>query len=90
MFHGRWPTGIVAVKVWLATSNTDTLASPPFETNTRLPSGWTVTPLLRMPAGTFADVLVTYAAPHFLKGSLVGVTARPRHRTRIPVMAVGS
>ena len=43
-----------------------------------------------MPAGTFADVLVTYAAPHFLKGSLVGVTARPRHRTRIPVTAVGS
>ena len=43
-----------------------------------------------MPAGTFADVLVTYAAPHFLKGSLVSVTARPRHRTRIPLMAVGS
>ena len=40
-----------------------------------------------MPAGTFADVRVTYGAPHFLKGEFVAVTARPRHRTRIPVMS---
>jgi tRNA-2-methylthio-N6-dimethylallyladenosine synthase len=37
--------------------------------------------------GTFADVLVTGASPHFLRGELVEVTARPRHRTRIPVHA---
>ena len=39
-------------------------------------------------AGTMADVLVTGAAPHHLSGELVAVTARPRHRTRIPVAAV--
>jgi tRNA-2-methylthio-N6-dimethylallyladenosine synthase len=37
--------------------------------------------------GTYADVLVTGAAPHFLRGDLVGVTAAARHRTRIPVSA---
>ena len=40
-----------------------------------------------LPAGTFADVRITSAAPHFLRGELVEVTARPRHRTRIPVTA---
>jgi tRNA-2-methylthio-N6-dimethylallyladenosine synthase len=35
--------------------------------------------------GTFAEVDVTDAAPHHLVGRLVRVTARPRHRTRIPV-----
>jgi len=35
--------------------------------------------------GTFALVRVTGAAPHHLSGELVEVTARPRHRTRIPV-----
>jgi tRNA-2-methylthio-N6-dimethylallyladenosine synthase len=37
--------------------------------------------------GTFALVAVTAAAPHHLAGDLVEVTARPRHRTRIPVTA---
>ncbi len=37
------------------------------------------------PVGTFCDVLVTDAAPHFLRGELVGVTSRPRHRQLIPV-----
>ena len=37
--------------------------------------------------GTVADVRVTGAAPHHLRGELVAVTARPRHRTRIPVAA---
>jgi tRNA-2-methylthio-N6-dimethylallyladenosine synthase len=41
-----------------------------------------------LPAGTFADVRITRAAPHFLAGDLVAVTARPRHKTRIPVVAV--
>jgi tRNA-2-methylthio-N6-dimethylallyladenosine synthase len=41
-----------------------------------------------LPAGTFADVHITRAAPHFLAGDLVAVTARPRHKTRIPVVAV--
>ncbi|HET7719832.1 MAG TPA: MiaB/RimO family radical SAM methylthiotransferase, partial [Acidimicrobiales bacterium] len=36
-------------------------------------------------AGTFADVLVTGSAAHYLRGELVEVTARPRHKTRIPV-----
>ena len=38
-------------------------------------------------AGTFAMVRVTGAAPHHLTGDLVEVTARPRHKTRIPVTA---
>ncbi|MBW3668007.1 MAG: tRNA (N6-isopentenyl adenosine(37)-C2)-methylthiotransferase MiaB [Actinobacteria bacterium] len=38
--------------------------------------------------GTFAEVRVTAAAPHHLTGELVAVTARPRHRTRIPVAVV--
>jgi tRNA-2-methylthio-N6-dimethylallyladenosine synthase len=40
-----------------------------------------------LPAGTWADVRVTRAAPHFLAGELLAVTARPTHRTRIPVVA---
>jgi tRNA-2-methylthio-N6-dimethylallyladenosine synthase len=36
-------------------------------------------------AGSFADVTITRGAPHHLTGTLVAVTARPRHRTRIPV-----
>ena len=39
-------------------------------------------------AGSFADVRVTGAAAHFLRGELVEVTARPRHKTRIPVAAL--
>ncbi|HET7489052.1 MAG TPA: tRNA (N6-isopentenyl adenosine(37)-C2)-methylthiotransferase MiaB [Acidimicrobiales bacterium] len=39
----------------------------------------------RLAPGTFAEVRVTGAAPHHLTGELVEVTARPRHRTRIPV-----
>jgi tRNA-2-methylthio-N6-dimethylallyladenosine synthase len=35
--------------------------------------------------GTFAEVKITAAAPHHLSGTLLEVTARPRHRTRIPV-----
>ena len=38
--------------------------------------------------GTFASVRVTAAAPHHLTGELLEVTARPRHRTRIPVAAL--
>jgi tRNA-2-methylthio-N6-dimethylallyladenosine synthase len=41
-----------------------------------------------LPAGTWADIRISKAAPHFLTGELVGVTARPAHRTRIPVVAV--
>ena len=40
-----------------------------------------------LPPGTFAEVRITGAAPHHLRGELVEVTARPRHRTRIPVAA---
>ncbi len=39
--------------------------------------------------GTRAEVRVTGAAPHHLSGELLSVTARPRHRTRIPVAAAG-
>jgi tRNA-2-methylthio-N6-dimethylallyladenosine synthase len=38
-------------------------------------------------AGSFSTVRVTGAAPHHLVGDLLEVTARPRHRTRIPVAA---
>ena len=41
----------------------------------------------QVPVGAFADVRVTAAAPHHLTGELVEVTARPRHKTRIPVAA---
>jgi tRNA-2-methylthio-N6-dimethylallyladenosine synthase len=41
----------------------------------------------RVAVGSYADVRVTGAAPHFLRGELVEVTAGPRHRTRIPVSA---
>ncbi len=41
-----------------------------------------------LPAGTSADVRITRAAPHFLAGELLAVTARPTHRTLIPVVAV--
>jgi tRNA-2-methylthio-N6-dimethylallyladenosine synthase len=37
------------------------------------------------PPGSYATVEVTGAAPHYLRGRLVEVIARPRHRTRIPV-----
>ena len=40
-----------------------------------------------LPAGSWADVRITRAAPHFLTGELLAVTARPTHRTRIPVVA---
>ena len=39
----------------------------------------------RIAAGSFADVVVSGAAPHHLRGDLVAVTAKPRHKTRIPV-----
>jgi tRNA-2-methylthio-N6-dimethylallyladenosine synthase len=39
-------------------------------------------------AGTFADVRITGAGAHHLRGEVVEVTASPRHRTRIPVVAV--
>jgi tRNA-2-methylthio-N6-dimethylallyladenosine synthase len=37
--------------------------------------------------GTFANVRITDAGPHHLLGELVEVTAAPRHRTRIAVLA---
>jgi tRNA-2-methylthio-N6-dimethylallyladenosine synthase len=40
-----------------------------------------------LPAGSWADARILRAAPHFLVGELVGVTSRPRHRTRIAVAA---
>jgi tRNA-2-methylthio-N6-dimethylallyladenosine synthase len=39
-------------------------------------------------AGTFATVRITDAASHHLRGELVEVTGRPRHRTRLVVTAV--
>ncbi len=38
-------------------------------------------------AGSLADVRITDAAAHYLRGELVEVTAGPRHKTRIPVTA---
>jgi hypothetical protein len=37
-------------------------------------------------AGGYATVRITGAAPHYLRGELVEVTARPRHRALIPLM----
>ena len=37
--------------------------------------------------GTFAEVRVLDAAMQYLTGELVEVTAKPRHRTRIPVVS---
>ena len=42
----------------------------------------------RVPTGAYATVRVTDAAPHHLRGELIEVTAPPRHRTRIPVVAI--
>jgi tRNA-2-methylthio-N6-dimethylallyladenosine synthase len=47
----------------------------------------------RLAPGTFAEVRVTRAAPHFLAGDLLQVTAHPArqkadHKTRIPVVAI--
>jgi len=39
------------------------------------------------PPGSFASVAITAAAPHYLRGELVGVTARPSRRRLIPVTA---
>jgi len=38
--------------------------------------------------GTYATATVTGAAPHHLVGRLEAVVARPRHRSRIPVVAL--
>jgi tRNA-2-methylthio-N6-dimethylallyladenosine synthase len=41
-----------------------------------------------LPPGTYALTRIVDAAPHHLRGELVEVTDRPRHKTRIPVVAV--
>jgi tRNA-2-methylthio-N6-dimethylallyladenosine synthase len=51
-------------------------------THFRAAPGTTIAP------GSYADVRVTGAAAHYLTGELVEVTARPRHKTRIPVAAL--
>ena len=38
-------------------------------------------------AGTYAEVVITGAGPHHLRGELVATTHAARHRTRIPVAA---
>jgi tRNA-2-methylthio-N6-dimethylallyladenosine synthase len=38
-------------------------------------------------SGSYARVEVTGAAPHHLMGELLGVTAEPLHKVRIPVAA---
>lgn len=39
-------------------------------------------------AGTVVLARITRAAPHFLAGEMVELVTRPRHRTRIPVVAL--
>jgi hypothetical protein len=53
--QGNLPTAISRSLTPWSISITDTLASPPLETKTRLPSGCTVMPLLRGPALIFAS-----------------------------------
>lgn len=38
-----------------------------------------------LPPGTFAEVEITTSATHYLRGTLVKIISRPRHRTLIPV-----
>jgi tRNA-2-methylthio-N6-dimethylallyladenosine synthase len=38
--------------------------------------------------GSYTEVRITGAAAHYLTGDLLAVTARPRHKTRIPVAAL--
>ncbi len=38
--------------------------------------------------GTFAEARIVDAGGHYLRGELLEITATPRHRTRIPVVAV--
>ena len=40
-----------------------------------------------LPAGTFVDARITSAAPHFLRAEFLSITAKPRHKVRIPVAA---
>jgi len=40
-----------------------------------------------LPAGSFASVRITGAAPHHLRGELLAVGDGPRHRKRLPVSA---
>jgi len=42
----------------------------------------------QVPTGSYAEVVVTGAAPHHLRGELVGLTKPARHKTRIAVAAV--
>ncbi|HEY8081193.1 MAG TPA: MiaB/RimO family radical SAM methylthiotransferase, partial [Acidimicrobiales bacterium] len=42
---------------------------------------------LRVSPGSFATVAISHGAPHHLMGELIEVTARPRHRVRIPIAA---
>ena len=46
-------------------------------------------PAANPPAGSYARVRVTGAAPHFLRGEFLALTAPPRHRVRIPVRSGG-
>ena len=41
-----------------------------------------------LPAGTFVDARITSAAPHFLRAEFLAITAKPRHKVRIPVAAL--
>ncbi len=43
----------------------------------------------RLRPGTYATTRITDAAHQYLRGELIEVTARPAHRTRIPVAAAG-
>ena len=42
----------------------------------------------RLPAGSYATVQVTSAAPHHLIGELIEQVSTPRHKTKIPVAAL--
>jgi tRNA-2-methylthio-N6-dimethylallyladenosine synthase len=44
-------------------------------------------PIEPLRAGTFVEVRIVQAGAHHLMGELIRVTARPRHRTRIPVVS---
>jgi tRNA-2-methylthio-N6-dimethylallyladenosine synthase len=80
----------------------EVLMEGPSKRDPKMTSGRTAhNKLVHVPAqlvpGTFADVRITRAAPHFLAGELVEVTAAPKEgrganepkkRVRIPVVAI--
>jgi tRNA-2-methylthio-N6-dimethylallyladenosine synthase len=71
------------------------LVEGPSKKNPELTSGRTrqnklvhFAPPVPVRTGSYATVEITRAAPHFLEGRFVELTAEPTHKLRIPVAAL--